>query len=163
MTRTHTQETALMRTRIETFTQPDACESEGGIPIGHRMRLTTVGSAVLIAGLVLGVPAEANSGFANRTTHLELEYAVAVPEATLPAGHYVFEVDPSQDVVWIRNEDNGHVYGPYFTRVRRRLESTRERKILVERSGDGITILRGWFGRFQREGYELVYPPPSGD
>ncbi len=115
-------------------------------------------SAVLVAGLVLGAPAEA----ADRTTHLTLDYAVRVPGATLPAGHYVFTVGTS-DVVWIRNEDDNHVYGPYLTRPLRRLKSTNKRKILVERPAavNGILTLRGWFGRHRERGYEFVYPRPT--
>ena len=64
----------------------------------HQMTLAAVGAAVLIAGLVLGVPAEANFDSA-RTTHLVLEYPVRVPGATLPAGHYVFTVEPSNSAV----------------------------------------------------------------
>ncbi len=117
-------------------------------------------SAVLIAGLLLGVSAEAtDAAFDGRTTHMTLEHPVRVPGATLPAGDYVFTVNPSLAVVWIRNEDDGHVYGPYFTRQVRRSKSTSKRKILVERSadGNGIPTLRGWFGRHSERGHELVW------
>ena len=115
-------------------------------------------SAVLIAGLLLSVPADA-AAFDGRTTHMTLEHPVRVPGATLPAGDYVFTINPSHDVVWIRNEDDGHVYGPYFTRQLRRFKSTSKRKILVERSadGNGIPTLRGWFGRHRERGHELVW------
>ena len=122
-----------------------------------------LGSAVLIAGLLLSVPAEAaDAGFNSRmthTTHMTFEHPVRVPGATLPAGHYVFTINPSPAVVWIRNEDDGHVYGPYFTRQLRRFKSTSKRKILVERSADanGIPTLRGWFGRHSERGHELVW------
>ena len=124
-----------------------------------RKRIVTLAlsSAVLIAGLVLSVPAEA--GFDPRTTHMTFEHPIRVPGATLPAGHYVFTVDASH-VAWIRNEDDNHVYGPYFTLPIRRLEwaSASKRKIVVERSADanGIPTLRGWFGRGQQGGYEFV-------
>ena len=114
-----------------------------------------LGSAVLIAGLLLSVPAEAY----GRTTHMTFEHAVRVPGATLPAGHYVFTVDPSH-VVWIRNEDDNHVYGPYFTRPIQRLsKSTSSRKIIVTRSGvaNNILTLRGWFGQHSLSGHELVW------
>ncbi len=119
-----------------------------------------LGSAVLIAGLLLSVPAEAY----GRTTHMTLEHAVRVPGATLPAGHYVFTVDTSH-VVWIRNEDDNHVYGPYLTRPVQRLKSTSSRKIIVTRSGvaNNPFTLRGWFGRHRERGvdglfgYELVW------
>ena len=64
---------------------------------------------------------------------------------------------------WIRNEDNNQVYGPYQIQARRRHEATSKRKIVVERSADGIPTLRAWFGRFEKQGYELAYPRPSGD
>ena len=125
-----------------------------------RIQISTLAlsSAVLIAGLVLGALAEA----ADRTTHLTLEHSVRVPGATLPAGHYVLTVGAS-DVVWIRNEDDSHVYGPYLTRPLRRLKSTSKRKILVERPAavKGIPTLRGWFGRHRERGYEFVYPRPT--
>ena len=123
-----------------------------------QMLTLALSSAALLAGLVLGAPAEA----AGRTTHMTLEHPVRVPGATLPEGHYVFTVT-SSDVVWIRNEDDNHVYGPYLTRQLRRLKSTSKRKILVKRSADvnGIPTLRGWFGRHRERGYELVYPPPT--
>ena len=54
-------------------------------------------AAVLIAGLLLSVPAEA--AFDSRTTHMTFDHPVRVPGATLPAGHYVFTVDTSH-VVW---------------------------------------------------------------
>ncbi len=117
-------------------------------------------SAVLIAGLLLGGPAEAaDAAFDGRTTHMTLEHPVRVPGATLPAGDYVFTINPGPGVVWIRNEDDGHVYGPYFTRQLRRFKSTSKRKILVERSadGNGIPTLRGWFGRHSERGHELVW------
>ena len=130
----------------------------------RRTLMTTVGFAVLAAGLLVNAPAEANL-LDDRTTHLVLEFPVRVPGATLPAGHYVFTVDQSHAVVWIRNEDNSHLYGPYLTRSRRRLEPTSTRKIVVERSADanGIPTLRAWFGRYQKLGFEFVYPRPSGD
>ncbi len=122
-----------------------------------RKQMVTValGSAVLIAGLLLGVPAEA--AFDGRTTHMTFEHPVRVPGATLPAGHYVFTVDTSH-VVWIRNEDDSHVYGPYLTLPIRRLERVGKRKIVVERSADanGIPTLRGWFGRGRQGGYEFA-------
>ena len=112
-------------------------------------------SAVLIAGLVLSVPAEA----AGRTTHMTFEQPVRMPGATLPAGHYVFTRGAS-NVVWIRNEDDNHVYGPYLTLPIQRLERTwaSKRKIVVERSADanGIPTLRGWFGPGRQRGYEFV-------
>jgi len=123
----------------------------------HLMTRTVVSSAVLIAGLALGVPAEAQVAH-NRTTHLTLEFPVRVPGATLPAGHYVFTVKASE-VVWIRNEDDSHVYGPYFTLPIRRAKSTSQRKIIVEHSGviNSIPTLRGWFGHHRERGYELVW------
>ena len=135
----------------------------------RRTMMTTVGFAVLVAGLLVNAPAEANGAFKDRTTHLVLEHPVRVPGATLPAGHYLFTVDPSHRVVWIHNEDDSHVYGPYFTRVYGRYytwpSGRLERKIVVEPSADanGIPTLRAWHGRFQLRGYELVYPRPSGD
>ncbi len=120
-----------------------------------QMLTVALSSAVLIAGLLLSVPAEA----AGRTTHLTFEHPVRVPGATLPAGHYVFTVNSSHDVVWIRNEDDSHVYGAYFTRPIRRFKSTNKRKILVTRSayGDRIPTLRGWFGQHTERGHELVW------
>ena len=113
-------------------------------------------SAVLITGLLLSVPAEA--AVDARTTHMTFEHPVRVPGATLPAGHYVFTVDTS-NVVWIRNEDDNHVYGPYLTRPIQRFKSTSSRKIIVTRSGvaNNIFTLRGWFGRHRERGYELVW------
>ena len=78
-----------------------------------RMLILALSSVVLIAGLLLSVPAEA--AVDSRTTHMTFEHPVRVPGATLPAGHYIFTVNTNQ-VVWIRNDDDGHVYGPYFTR-----------------------------------------------
>ena len=129
-----------------------------------RMTLTAVGLAVLIMGLALGASAEAD-GSSDGTTHLTFEHPVRVPGATLSAGSYVFTVDMNSQAVWIRREDDSHVYGPYLTRPRRRLESTTNRKIVVQRSADanGIPTLRAWFGRYQERGYEFVYPRPSGD
>ena len=120
----------------------------------------TLSSAVLIAGLLLSVPAEAafNGAHNGRTTHMTFDHPVRVPGATLPAGHYVFTVDTS-NVVWIRNEDDNHVYGPYLTRPVQRFKSTSSRKIIVTRSGvaNNILTLRGWFGRHRKSGYELVW------
>ena len=122
----------------------------------HRMTLPAVSLAVLIAGLVLSAPAEA--AFDSRTTHMTFEHPVRVPGATLPAGHYVFTVSASH-VVWIRNQDDNHVYGPYFTRPIRQLKSRSTRKIKVVRSayGNPIPTLRSWFGHHRQEGYELVW------
>ena len=117
-------------------------------------------SAVLLAGLLLGVPAEAaDAAFDGRTTHMTFEHPVRVPGATLPAGDYVFTINPNHAVVWIRNEDDGHVYGPYFTRPIQRFKSTSSRKIIVTRSGvaNNIFTLRGWFGRHRERGYELAW------
>ncbi len=117
-------------------------------------------SAVLIAGLVLSVPAEA--AFNPRTIHMTFENPIRVPGATLPAGHYVFTVDPGKHgshlVVWIRNEDDNHVYGAYLTQPVRRLKPTGVQKVMVTRSadGNGIPTLRGWFGRYRLRGYEFV-------
>ena len=121
-----------------------------------QMLIRALSSAVLIAGLLLSVPAEA--AYDSRTTHMTFEHAVSVPGATLPAGHYLFSVGTSQ-VVWIRNEDDGRVYGPYFTRPIRRLKSTGTRKIVVTRSayGNRIPTLRGWFGQHSERGHKLVW------
>ena len=120
-------------------------------------KLTTVGLAALVAALALGVPAEAQVAF-DRTTHLTLEHPVRVPDATLPAGHYVFTVKAS-DVVWIRNEDDSRVYGPYFTRPIRRVNTTSRPKIVVEGSNSDTVIpnLRGWVGRHRDYGHEFVW------
>jgi len=125
-----------------------------------QMLTLALSSAALIAGLVLGAPAEA--AFNGRTTHMTFDHPVRVPGATLPAGHYVFTVDTT-NVVWIRNEDDSHVYGAYFTRPLRRFKSTSQRKIMVERSGvaNSIPTLRGWSGRHRERGYEFVYPRPT--
>ncbi len=138
MKRAHYQETALMRKQMLTL---------------------ALGSAVLIAGLLLSAPAEA--AFNGKTTHMTFDHPIRVPGATLPAGHYVFTVDTS-NVVWIRNEDGSHVYGAYVTRPLRRFKSTSQRhplrrKIMVERSGvaNSIPTLRGWFGPHRARGYEL--------
>ena len=117
-------------------------------------------SAVLLAGLLLSVPAASADNRTHRTTHLTFEHPVQVPGATLPAGHYVITINTSQTgVVWIRNEDDDQVYGPYLTRPLRRLTSTTQRKIVVERSADanGVAILRGWFGRDRERGHEFVW------
>ena len=120
-----------------------------------------LGSAVLIAGLVLSVPAEA--AFNPRTIHMTFENPIRVPGATLPAGHYVFTIDQgkagSHLVVWIRNKDDNHVYGAYLTQPLQRVKPTREDQILVERSEDanGIPSLRGWFGRNRVRGYTLAW------
>ena len=75
----------------------------------------------------------------------------------MPAGDYVFTLSASE-VVWIRNEDDSQVYGPYFTRPVRRPTSSARRKIVVRRSAaSGIPTLRGWFGRHRTDGYELVW------
>ena len=89
---------------------------------------------------------------------MTFEHAVRVPGATLPAGHYVFTVTPSY-AVWIRNEDDNQVYGPYLTRPIRRFKSTSSRKIMVTRSvvANSIPTLRGWFGRHREGGYEIVW------
>ena len=130
-----------------------------------RKQISTValGSAVLITGLVLGAPAEAADSTTHLTTHVTLEHPVRVPGATLPEGHYIFTLNPNHAVVWIRNEDDNHVYGPYFTLPLRRTQSTAQAKIVVERSADpnGIPTLRGWFGRHRERGYEFVYPRPT--
>ena len=83
---------------------------------------------------------------------MTFEHPVRVAGATLPAGHYVFTVGASH-VVWIRNEDDNHVYGPYLTRPIRRFKSTSSRKILITRSGvaNNIFTRRGWFGRPGRD------------
>ena len=47
----------------------------------RRAMMTTVGFAVLVAGLLVNAPAEANT-FEDRTTHLVLEFPVRVPGAT---------------------------------------------------------------------------------
>ena len=120
-----------------------------------RMLILALSSVVLIAGLLLSVPAEA--AVDSRTTHMTFEHRVRVPGATLPAGHYIFTVNTNQ-VVWIRNDDDGHVYGPYFTRSVRRLTSTSTRKIVVGPAYENLApALRGWFGRHRERGHELVW------
>ena len=80
-----------------------------------------------------------------------------MPEATLPAGHYVFTVSTAH-VVWIRNEDDSHVYGPYFTRPVRRLKSTSTRKIMVGPAYENLLpALRGWFRQHSERGHEIVW------
>ena len=74
-----------------------------------RMTLTAVGLAVLIVGLALGASAEADWS-SDGTTHLTFEHPVRVPGATLSEGSYVFTVDMNSQAVWIRREDDSHVY-----------------------------------------------------
>ena len=119
------------------------------------MLTLALSSAVLIAGVLLSVPAEA--ALDSRTTHMTFDHPVRVPGATLPAGHYIFTVSTSH-VVWIRNEDDSHVYGPYFTRSVQRLESTGTRKIMVGPAYANLApALRGWFGHHRKRGQELVW------
>ncbi len=61
-------------------------------PQSAQMLTRALSSAVLIAGLLLSVPAEAAFDYDNKTTHMTFEHAVRVPGATLPAGHYLFSV-----------------------------------------------------------------------
>ncbi len=92
-------------------------------------------------------------------------YAVRVADVILPAGPYVFRLNPTRDAVWIISEDDGDVFGPYLTRPIHRPERISKRQIVVERpaDADGIPTLRGWFGRYQAFGCELVYPTLSGN
>ena len=101
----------------------------------------------------------------NSADKHSFKHPVRIPGVTLPAGSYVFELNQDKQVVWVFSEDDGDVFGPYFTRQRRRLESTSKRKIVVEHSKDanGIPTLRAWFGRDKKRGYEFVYPRSSGD
>ena len=96
---------------------------------------------------MIGVPAEGAEVTFDRTTQITLEHPVRVPGATLLAGDYVFILSTSE-VVWIRNEVDNQVYGPYFTRPVRRSTSSSRRKIVVRVSAaSGIPTLRVWFGR----------------
>ena len=89
---------------------------------------------------------------------MTFDHPVRVPGATLPAGHYIFTVNTSSHVVWIRNEDDSHVYGPYFTRSVQRPKSTSMRKIMVGPTYANLApALRGWFGHHRERGHELVW------
>ncbi len=134
----------------------------------HRyMTIAAIGFAALITGLVVG-PAEAGSWMGGyETTHMTFSDPVRIPGATLPAGSYVFRLTQSKHAVWIIDEEDGTVFGPYLTRPRQRRGSRADNKrvILVDRTADagGVPVIRAWFGRYQDRGYEFVYPTHSAN
>ena len=144
MTRTHNQETTLMRQR----------------------QISTLFAALVMAFALL-IPAEANffpEGPEN-DTHLTFEHPVRISGATLPAGRYVFHNDKSGSVVWVLSEDDGTVFGPYLTVPRSRTTASRERVVVFERPLDagGAPTVRAWFGRNKLDGREFVDAPNGRD
>ena len=130
--------------------------------------MTTISFAALVMVFASVTSAQADLGYAGggkEATHMTFTYAVRVADVILPAGLYVFRLNPTRHAVWIIGEDDGDVFGPYLTRPIRRPQRISKRQIVVERPADanGIPTLRGWFGRYQEFGYELVYPTPSGN
>ena len=126
--------------------------------------ITAIGFAALVMGFAFVTSAQAGL-VGDETTHMTFKHPVHVSGVTLPAGRYVFRLNQTKQAVWIIGEANGDVFGPYLTQRIRRLGSTNNRKIVVAHPADanGIPTLRGWFGRYQARGYEIVYPTHSSN
>ena len=70
----------------------------------------------------------------------------------------MFHHDKNGSIVWILSEDDGTVFGPYYTLPRSRTRATRERVVIFERTPDAgaAPTIRAWFGRNTLDGREFV-------
>ena len=141
MTRTHYQETILMRKQIATL------------------------FAALVMAFALLIPGEASSSSVEHDTHLTFEHPVRISGTTVPAGRYVFQNAKNGHTVWVLSEDDGTVFGPYLTVPRSRTTASRERVVVCERplAAGGTPTVRAWFGRNQLDGREFVDAPNGRD
>ena len=122
--------------------------------------ITAIGFAALVMAFAPYAPAEANWGVVDNTTHMTFKHPVRIPDVTLPAGRYAFQLNDSKQIVWIFSEDNSKVFGPYLIIPRRRLESPTKRVVIFDRSSEagGVPTIRAWFGRHRYQGHEFMYP-----
>ena len=124
----------------------------------RRTAITAAGFTALVMALALFPPDQADAASVDKDTHMTFAYAVRVPDATLPAGRYVFLLDQNERAVWIISEADQQVYGPYLTLRRYRTGSTK-RVVLLDNTVEwgGVPAIRAWFGPHERVGHEFIY------
>ena len=118
----------------------------------------------LVMAFALLAPDDASAQRVGLDTHLRFEQPVRIPDATLPAGSYVFRLDENRQFVWIVSDNTGTTFGPYMTRPRHRNEAG-DRIVILDRPllERGAPTVRAWFGRHRNDGRELVYAANGRD
>jgi len=132
----------------------------------HRSLNSPVMSSVLAAllsvmAVLIAAPAIAQTS-ARDTARLTFSEPVQIPDATLPAGEYVFTIadkSTARSVVQVWNEDETELMAQALIVPTRRLDNTGEIAIRFAETPRGVApALRAWFVPGQNIGHEFVYP-----
>ena len=119
-----------------------------------------VGFIMFTAALVQHVAAGTN---AARTTYLTFNRAVRLPDVTLNAGTYIFELaDPldAPGVVRVVSRDRRHAYFMGFTNATERPRGLRlDGSVLFGESAAGVAPpITAWWPTGEVTGREFIYP-----
>jgi hypothetical protein len=119
------------------------------------LRVMAVGAA--LTGL-LAVSPEAS---VDRESYLTFSHPVALPNVTLAAGTYLFEM-PANDlsIVRVSSRDRSTVFFTGFTRITPRPRDIRvdQHVTLGEASRDEVARIRVWYPAVQKTGRAFIYP-----
>jgi hypothetical protein len=115
--------------------------------------------------VLLGVLATSSTGAipnARRTTYFTFKAEVALPNATLPPGSYVFEVlnpDMSADLVRVMNRERTKTYSLTFTRFIHRPQwgNLKSTITLGEAPNGKPQPIKTWFPADETTGREFIY------
>lgn len=126
----------------------------------HLLSLTAAGVALGAVLAVAPLTARADSPWLRRETVVTFPDQVAVPNRTLAAGTYVFELrDPvhSQTIVSIYDRSGKHLIDTELTVPAYRSIARKSSVVMAESSPSGAPAVREIFAADHHYGYEFVY------
>ena len=98
----------------------------------------------------------------NKKTYLTFSGPVQIPNATLPAGTYLFQLadpDNAPHVVMVSSKDGKHVYGMFLTIPDKRTQAPSENVVMFKETAAGAPeAVQAWWYPGDNFGEEFVYP-----
>src|SRR5262249_39285708 len=117
------------------------------------------GAAALVA--CFASAAAAQSTYA-KTTYLTFSGPVSLPNMTLPAGTYTFQLadpDTSRKVIMVKDKESGKPYGLFLTIPNQKMEPSDKPTVMFAETPKGMApAVRAWFYPGERTGYEFIFP-----
>jgi hypothetical protein len=130
--------------------------------------IRTVAFACVAAALVtLPLTAAAQTGPRNQDTYFTFSQAVELPNKTLPAGTYFFQLmdsDSNRHIVKVMSQDRRELHAtlmaiPYYTNDRPSDEpQVRFMETPAGTDGAGTNAVKVWFYPGRTTGHEFIYP-----
>jgi Protein of unknown function (DUF2911) len=120
-------------------------------------KFAVLGAFAVAAMLFSGAAALADD--ADQSTRLTFSGPVEIPGIALPAGTYLFKVDPdNQNVVLVFNADGTRLYTTIQTIAAQREKPTADPVVTLAQQSDGNPeVLVKWFYPGRNFGHEFVY------